>query len=525
MAISYAKETFDDEPAAVKPAPLVNYMPEQKAIIESREPSIKVSAFAGTGKTTTLVGYANNRRNDSMIYLAFNKAIQEEAARKFTGNVECRTTHSIAYQAMNVQEKYLKKLSFGLKPFDLAKPFDATYIDAANAIQILNNFTSSADSQISEINAIAANIKPGMRPRAIALAKEAWKHMIDPDTDKVPMTHDGYLKLFQLSGKAIAKRNGELYKTVLFDEAQDANPVTTAMVMGLSANKVFVGDRHQSIYAFRGAKNAMEMMTGIAEYPLFSSFRFGQRVADAANIILGYTLGEEKHSLRGLGGQSRVTGGGNAARHCGQIAKLARTNGTILDMTAECMESNVPFYIVGGTDSLKLNLVMDTFYLFANQKDRIVNAQIKQFDSFDEMMTLSEESDDPEYKAICKVVNRHEDNTPVLVDSVKKACLPSAKKATVVFSTAHRSKGLEFDAVQLLDDFTSLTLNSQDEGVDIQEGNLIYVAMTRAKNTLYLNEDLANFLECPSRNILLDEAVGINDRLRGEVKKAVSFSI
>ncbi len=512
MRVSHTQFNDDDFPVeAASPSVSVNYMPEQKAIIESTEPSIRVSAFAGTGKTTTLVGYASRRKNSRMLYMAFNKAIQEEAARKFTANVTCKTTHSIAYHAMDVRNNYAKKLSFGLKPFDLSTPFNSTYIDAANAILILNNFMSSADDRISENNAIAVGIKPSMRARALDLAREAWKCMINPDTDKVFITHDGYLKLFQLSGKPIGD-----YGTIMFDEAQDANPVTTALVMASTANKVFVGDRHQSIYGFRGAKNAMEEMVGLADYPLSSSFRFGQQVADAANVILRHTLGEERHGLKGLGGKSSIDFSSNAAGHRGQIAKLARTNGTILDMTSGCMESGTPFHIIGGAESLKLNLVMDTFYLSVDEKDKIFNPQIKQFNSFDEMQNLSEESDDPEYKAMCKVVKRHGKGTPGLVASVKSACLPSTNGASVIFSTAHKSKGLEFEAVQLMDDFPSLMADSQVDGIDIQEGNLIYVAMTRAKNKLYLNDDIMDFIDNPVRNKLLGDP-----GIRSMVKRGV----
>ena len=47
-------------------------------------------------------------------------------------------------------------------------------------------------------------------------------------TDSVfPVTHDTYLKLFQLSHPDLSKR----WDTILFDEAQDANPVTSVFVL------------------------------------------------------------------------------------------------------------------------------------------------------------------------------------------------------------------------------------------------------------------------------------------------------
>jgi len=56
---------------------------EQQIIVSafSRERLLKVNAFAGTGKTTTLLAIAKSTK-DRGIYLAFNKAIAEEVKRK-----------------------------------------------------------------------------------------------------------------------------------------------------------------------------------------------------------------------------------------------------------------------------------------------------------------------------------------------------------------------------------------------------------------------------------------------------------
>jgi len=58
---------------------------------------LKIMAFAGTGKTTTLVEYTKRRPKIRFLYIAFNKSVQLEAARKFPGNVTARTTHSLAF--------------------------------------------------------------------------------------------------------------------------------------------------------------------------------------------------------------------------------------------------------------------------------------------------------------------------------------------------------------------------------------------------------------------------------------------
>ncbi|MEE4362285.1 MAG: hypothetical protein V2J08_00005, partial [Desulfotignum sp.] len=66
---------------------------------------LKILAFAGTGKTTTLVSYAAKRPGLRFLYIAFNKSVQQEAARKFPPNVVARTAHSLAFRAKGILHK------------------------------------------------------------------------------------------------------------------------------------------------------------------------------------------------------------------------------------------------------------------------------------------------------------------------------------------------------------------------------------------------------------------------------------
>ncbi|WP_240351916.1 ATP-binding domain-containing protein, partial [Pectobacterium brasiliense] len=57
-----------------------------------------------------------------------------------------------------------------------------------------------------------------------------------------------------------------------------------------------------------------------------------------------------------------------------------------------------------------------------------------------------------------------------------------------VVSTAHRSKGLEWDSVMLNDDFSDITDPLLSEAARTDETNLLYVATTRARKLLVRNE-------------------------------------
>jgi hypothetical protein len=53
--------------------------PEQNAIIEWQGNQLVVNAFAGTGKTTELVQFAQANLDSKMLYLTYSRAIRDEA--------------------------------------------------------------------------------------------------------------------------------------------------------------------------------------------------------------------------------------------------------------------------------------------------------------------------------------------------------------------------------------------------------------------------------------------------------------
>lgn len=66
----------------------------QNHIVKAEWP---VMCATGTGKTTTLVKYAEQRPHLRFLYVAFNKSVASEAQRRFPSNVACKTVHSLAF--------------------------------------------------------------------------------------------------------------------------------------------------------------------------------------------------------------------------------------------------------------------------------------------------------------------------------------------------------------------------------------------------------------------------------------------
>src|SRR3954453_13141771 len=87
---------------AVRPEIPLQPSPEQRALVDARRAdpagSLRVLAFAGSGKTTALRLLAEADPCPAL-YLAYNKAAQLQAQARFPAPVACRTVHSLAYRA------------------------------------------------------------------------------------------------------------------------------------------------------------------------------------------------------------------------------------------------------------------------------------------------------------------------------------------------------------------------------------------------------------------------------------------
>ena len=85
----------------------MNLTDEQHAICQAARDldvgsSLKIQAFAGTGKTTTLAAIAESLARRKFLYLVLNRAAADEAERKMPSNVMVRTAHALAFRSVLV---------------------------------------------------------------------------------------------------------------------------------------------------------------------------------------------------------------------------------------------------------------------------------------------------------------------------------------------------------------------------------------------------------------------------------------
>ncbi|MGX9960612.1 UvrD-helicase domain-containing protein [Xanthomonas euvesicatoria] len=483
---------------------------EQQAICDATGRVIKVKAFAGTGKSSTFKHLARTRPGKKILYLAFNKAIKEEAATSFPGNVKPMTGHGLAYASKGkIYGAIPKKLQGDIRPFHIASevasstrqmPAAVHNLYGGRVIETVKSFMVSGDHEFLPRH-VSLGDSPAERKHmgqglVLSDAKRVWDAMCNVDS-KVPMLHDGYLKLYQLSNPRLP------YDELLVDEAQDTNPVVQAIISAQAhCRTYYVGDEHQSIYLFRGAQNSMRSVEADHTFGLTGSFRFGEAVAEVANDILW--LKGEKMQLRGLGPAAEL----RKVDPAEGSALVSRGNATLFREAVKALSQKRPFSFVGPLHNYRFDLITDAFRLHCGEEPN--DAFTKSFSSFDEFSDYSEQMDDRELKARIKLVGEYDADIPRLIDAITRNSLPwtdagasSMPADTIVLTTAHKSKGLEFDAVRLGDDYQSMLDEDTGELVDfgaldpagVEEINLQYVAATRAKKALQLSEGLEAYTE------------------------------
>lgn len=479
---------------------------EQVRIVGAQARRLVVQAGAGAAKTTTLTLYAAARPSRRILYLAFNKSVQQEAQSRMPSNVVCRTTHSMAWKvASRMFGQDARNLVGSTYPSSLAKALGCSPLAAVAAIQTVNRWCGSPDDRI-DLEHLPLDLAARFAdPQAVVdLARGTWSLMTSKTERSVLLPHDGYLKIYQLQKPSLewfdeGVRRYRQFDDVLVDESQDLNPSTFDIVRRQRSALVLVGDEAQAIYSFRGSMNALAELDADARLTLTRSFRFGEGVAALANALLGHFKEGDRPLLVGAGEPRRTRLSVDMAK---PFAVIARTNAVIFEEAVTFLESGRRYHFVGGPEGYRLEKILDAYYLSVGDAGLVRDPYLRSFESFDALALLAEETEDPELLHLVRVIVEYGHRVPGLVDEIQARHQPLEKAAWssfpgIFFSTAHKAKGLEFEQVWLANDFMKFFDDGRElepDEVDQAEVNLLYVAATRARAAIRVNEAFTEWL-------------------------------
>ena len=478
--------------------------------------NIAINAVAGSGKTTTIVSACKrlNASERDVIFLAFNKLIVEELKSKLKNYAYVSTLHSFGFSILKrlynqpkygmyikvddwKYQKYVKDNAFSLsniitpdtdaaKVFGFACNVDKLYTLARiNLIEYNENDLSQLRNLCDEHNLLTLFDEVEVCNELLKTAYRMPRDLTIDFTDMIvlPLFHKDMIPT---------------YKYVFIDECQDLSRAQRELMLCAAKNGRFiaVGDRNQAINGFAGADcssfDKIANQPNTIELPLSVNYRCGTNMVRLAQEIVPH-IQAHKGAING------------EVFHVKQLSRdlfkendmvLCRTSAPLVGLCMKLIESGITA-VVKGKD-----IAQDLKNLIANANTRDIKALLAYLEEEKQkcinIIKEQRKCDDAMAKNATKYLNLED-----RCKCIENICMYSIKDTTqlktyinkifsdenienaVMLSTAHKSKGLEANRVMiLLPNKLPLKYPHQQKWQEIQEMNLKYVALTRARKEL-----------------------------------------
>lgn len=476
-----------------------------KEWVKTGSGNLIVKAVAGAGKTTLLVNMLPET-NGSVGFCAYNKAIAEEIGHRVAplglqSRVQTGTCHSFGFAALRNAYKNVR-------------------VDG-------RKLSSLAEEHIEEF---------GIRRFCVASAGMAKQlgFLVDPDFNWDEMVDHfslgdllpddaSYSDAIQQAKALISKSNAMLSKVVDFDdmiygplvknlpfkkfdwvfldEAQDANFVRRQMVRQMlkpTGRFVAVGDEHQAIYGFTGADHAslenIEKEFSSISLPLTVTYRCPKAIVEKAQKWVSHIEAHET-APKGEVDESTVEkvlkGGGFGPSD----AILCRNTKPLIELAYRLIREGIPCRVEGrsiGEGLIKLVTRWKKAKKISQLEDKLNEWQeVEMSRAMDRGNNDRCAVVEDQVGTLMALIENFEgtDSIQKLVDEIRNLFSDSDgnQKRVLTLSTIHKAKGREWDHVYALDmDRLSPSRWAKKSWELVQEANLCYVQVTRAKKRLTL---------------------------------------
>ncbi|HEF8640131.1 TPA: ATP-dependent helicase [Campylobacter jejuni] len=446
---------------------------EQIEIIElskkmNKSEILIINACAGSGKTFTLNEIASANPNKKFLYLAFNKNIVEDMKKKAKKNIDVKTLHSLAFSFVR---KKIGKMNFinSYTIFDIEKFFP-------------NQTSEELFLILKDFNDFLINDEKEFKNNYI---KKLWNLVL---TRKLDFIHNFYLKYYFLyeESKNLVKK----YDFILLDEAQDTNSIMLDIVLNNNCSKILVGDTFQNIYGFNQTINAIETVQADYKKNLSKSFRSKQEILNYADyFLLKYTKKNKVKMTSNISNKEK-----NEIKNKSYIM---RTNAGIIEFLDKIKyDKNIEQYCLLKNPDDIFQLVFDILNFRSNRFSYISkrNSFLLNFNSMFELKNYAKEAFDNNLNRVLILIDEKYDFKVLNALAIKLYNKKNKENIFFYITNSHISKGLEWDSVELYNDFPNLNklqneikkeknLEKKQEMEFFleQEVNLFYVAITRAK--------------------------------------------
>jgi superfamily I DNA/RNA helicase len=475
-------------------------------IKDNNSVNMMISAVAGSGKTTTIVkALSLIPSQKKVIMLAFNKKIAEELSNRVNlANVQIKTFHAVGLQVCR----------------NLCRNPNIDTSKVRNIIcQYAEYFEIDTDSvngwdSLSKILSIGKNSGIGcIHPNN----EESWMNVInhhDIFRDEEPDFHILIPALIKCLNKNNSIHNiidfdDMVYFPILFnlpfpkydwvfaDEVQDASEINRKSLSNLVSTHgrlCVVGDPHQAIYGFRGAdSNSMLCLKNefsCKELPLSVSYRCSRRIVAEAQSVVSHILPSDTadagtvYSLNDYSPENFISKSTSAV--------VCRNTAPLVKMTYSFISRGIPAVMLGRDIGKGIITLIKSFKCkeVSGLKGKLDDWKSKMLDKCNGDEKLAEAIIDKSECVNIFINNTTETLTTSLISEIEKFFSDTTEAGKITLSTVHKSKGLEWDKVFILDRSKFYPKWATKDWMQEQEKNIHYVALTRAKNELiYIDSD------------------------------------
>jgi len=457
---------------------------EQQLIISATKTTtsnLMVNALAGTGKTSTLEMLEGVAKQKPILYLCFNKRNADEATARMLGSTTVRTFNALGHRiwasaigkgiSLDTKKTYniVKEITD-----DVRGPESRTIWNAYDQVR-----------QGVEMAKAVGYVPEGVNPSATRLASRNLLHTIldeEPD-DLVSDLIDAVLRRsIKLSYEGSIDYNDQVYMSALFggafpkfpltlvDEYQDLNPVNHEMIRKLVGDRrlIGVGDPHQNIYGFRGAKsNGMaEAVTHYAasELDLSVSFRCPERIVRNARWHVPH------FKWFNPGGEVGVRDYHAAADFEPNAVFICRNNAPLLSLAFKLIAHGHGINLVGSEIGPRIVTTLKKLGNGELGKEQALSG----VDQWLEAKLAKSSKTAPDMAECMRIIIRQGSD---LGQAIGYAEHLFKQRGAIQLMTGHKSKGLEFPLVYHLDPHLI--------GEGPQDRNVRYVIQTRSSDRYF----------------------------------------
>lgn len=453
------------------------------SFMETSNGSAFIEALAGTGKTTTLEETARRlyEKNPKLkiAVIAFSRDIKAEVAARLVDikAMKVATSHSLgfSYTGGRLDNDKMFRILGGLLGPDQDKDFIEQLRDCISKMKLtMSPMTPEAVDFV--LDKYDINIGTGSeKTRNIATVLRA---MEESKNQKLLVDYDDMLWMALQNNKV--RQN---YDIILVDEVQDFNRAQYLLIKGAlkpGGRIIAFGDRHQRIYSFAGAdENVIDNLiadTNATILPLSISYRCPKKVVELAQEIVPAISAAENAP----DGEVRETSIEDAMVDVkpGDFF-LSRKNAPLIRICMKLLQQGTAANIRGADISKGL------LWMIKKSQANTVSDLMNYLETWraSEIQRLSEKNrryDWVDDKADCLLAFcAGAGSVEQVKASIRRTFTEGDSSSRVTMSSAHRAKGSETDRVFVLND----TFNRDKSQ---EENNLLYVAWTRARKSLFI---------------------------------------